>query len=194
MDLHAFTKSLLWLNLASKLSLEDMIWKTWSCWGFEATLAHFSLFSPSSSAFWFVCFLSQIALSSPGPSELETAYLLLCSVCCWPEAPINFKGHKMPGSRKPGAGRTDPGILVIPSRMADFRERSGGCVEYEALLSALHFPPFFSVQRLSFHPHTLPAHYKAPSGLQNPSMSWLVRVRFLFLAFPNVLLSLCATS
>ena len=93
MDLHAFTKSLLWLNLASKLSLEDMIWKTWSCWGFEATLACFSLFSPSSSAFWFVCFLSQIALSSPGPSELETAYLLLCSGCCWPEAPINFKGH-----------------------------------------------------------------------------------------------------
>lgn len=99
----------------------------------------------------------------------------------------------MSGSRKPGAGRTDPGILVIPSRVADFREHSGGRVEYEALLSALHFPPFFSVQRLSFHPHTLPAHYKAPSGLQNPSMSRLVRVRFLFLAFPNVL-SLCATS
>ena len=32
-----------------------------------------------------VCFFSQIALSSHGPNELETAYLLLCSGHCWPE-------------------------------------------------------------------------------------------------------------
>ena len=32
-----------------------------------------------------VCFFSQIALSSHGPNELETASLLLCSGHCWPE-------------------------------------------------------------------------------------------------------------
>lgn len=63
-------------------------------------------------------------------------------------------------------------------------------LEYEAL-SALYFPSFCA-KILSTS--KLPACDKARSGLQNLSTHMLVIVRFLFLSFPNVLLSLCATS
>lgn len=59
-------------------------------------------------------------------------------------------------------------------------------VGHAALLSALVSLAAFR-RSLSLNQHALPAHYKAPSGLQNPSMPELVSVSFLFLSFPNVL-------
>lgn len=53
--------------------------------------AYLTTFAPFFLLWWFVCFFSRIALSS------ELAYLVLCSVRHWPEAPINFDVHYGPG-------------------------------------------------------------------------------------------------
>lgn len=208
MDLHTFTKSLLWLNLASKRHLENMrLLRLWGHFG----MLFFIFFIKSCFFCLFVCFFSQIALSAPGPDELETASLLLGSVCRWPEVPPPQKATKCLDGGSLGQGEQTQEFWLPHTELWSSGSAAGGldhgghgqCDRPPSPFSACGvrgssvcppFPSLLSTRSLSFNLHALPAHYKAPSGLQNPSTPELVSMSFLFLSFPNVLLFLCATS
>lgn len=201
--MHAFTNRLLWLNLTSKWSLENMIWlwplKLWGHFSsiffiFLVSLQVYVMFciffvSPeSSSPVWSKWIWDHLFIAPPCVLLARSAHQFQRPVCGWIEEARSRDKNR---SRSSHYSKMEPGPLAPQSASWDHGGHYWKCdhlpsllsgLGVYALLSAFNFSSF-CVQSLPFNQQTLPAHYKAHFGLQNLSVPELVSMRFLFLYF-----------